>query len=122
MATQAILGDFRLALVGLGSKVHNPSSPKLGKMFTQVVDTLFDSLLQSKERWNRDLIKVETPPVYGRVPSLPAPQAIAHRLSGFKATGRSGVHFQPEFDFANFASRNGGADTGNVSSSSLSTL
>lgn len=80
MATQAILGDFRLALVGLGSKVHNPSSPKLGKMFTQVVDTLFDSLLQSKERWNRDLIKVETPPVYGRAPSLPAPQAIALRL------------------------------------------
>lgn len=80
MATQAILGDFRLALVGLGSKVHNPSSPKLGKMFTKVVDTLFDSLLQSKERWNRDLIKVETPPVYGRAPSLPAPQAIALRL------------------------------------------
>ncbi len=76
MTTQAILGDFRLALVGLGSKVHNPSSPKLGKMFTQVVDTLFDSLLKSKERWNRDLIKVETPPVYGRAPSLPAPQQL----------------------------------------------
>ncbi len=76
MTTQAILGDFRLALVGLGSKVHNPSSPKLGKMFTQVVDTLFDSLLKSKERWNRDLIKVETPPVYGRTSSPPAPQQL----------------------------------------------
>jgi hypothetical protein len=76
MATQAILGDFRLALVGLGSKVHKPSSPKLGKMFTQVVDTLFDSLLKSKERWSRDWIKVETPPVYGRAPSLPAPQQL----------------------------------------------
>ncbi len=76
MTTQAILGDFPVALVGLGSKVHNPSSPKLGKMFTQVVDTLFDSLLKSKERWNRDLIKVETPPVYGRAPSLPAPQQL----------------------------------------------
>jgi hypothetical protein len=76
MTTQAILGDFRLALVGLGSKVHNPSSPKLGKMFTQVVDTLFESLLKSKERWNRDLIKVETPPVYGRNLSLPAPQQL----------------------------------------------
>jgi hypothetical protein len=77
MTTQAILGDFPLALVGLGSKVHNPSSPKLGKMFTQVVDTLFDSLLKSKERWNKDLIEVETPPVYGRTPSRPAPQQLS---------------------------------------------
>jgi glycosyltransferase involved in cell wall biosynthesis len=76
MTTQAILGDFPLALVGLGSKVHNPSSPKLGKMFTQVVDTLFDSLLKSKERWNKVLIEVETPPVYGRNASLPAPQQL----------------------------------------------
>ena len=76
MTTQAILGDFPVALVGLGSKVHNPSSPKLGKMFTQVVDTLFDSLLTSKEQWNRDLIEVETPPVYSRTPSLPAPQQL----------------------------------------------
>jgi hypothetical protein len=45
-------------------------------MFTQVVDTLFESLLKSKERWNRDLIKVETPPVYGRNLSLPAPQQL----------------------------------------------
>ena len=76
MTTEAILGDFPLALVGLGSKVHNPSSPKLGKMFTQVVDTLFDSLLKSKERWNKELIEVETPPVYGRTASLPAPQQL----------------------------------------------
>jgi len=76
MTTQAILGDFPLALVWLGSKVHNPSSPKLGKMFTQVVDTLFDSLLKSKERWNKVLIEVETPPVYGRNASLPAPQQL----------------------------------------------
>ena len=76
MTTQAILGDFSVALVGLGSKVHNPSSPKLGKMFTQVVDTLFDSLLKSKDRWNRDGIEVDTPPVYGRAPSLPAPQQL----------------------------------------------
>ena len=76
MTTQAILGDFPLALVGLGSKVHKPSSPKLGKMFTQVVDTLFDTLLKSKERWNRDLVKVETPPVYGRSHSPPAPQQL----------------------------------------------
>ena len=76
MTTQAILGDFPVALVGLGSKVHNPSSPKLGKMFTQVVDTLFDSLLTSKEQWNRDLIEFETPPVYSRTPSLPAPQQL----------------------------------------------
>ena len=77
MTTQAILGGFRVALVGLGSKVHNPSAPKLGKMFTQVVDTLFDSLLKSKERWNRDLIEVDTPPVYGRTPSIPAPQELS---------------------------------------------
>lgn len=76
MTTQAILGNFPLALVGLGSKVHKPSSPKLGKMFTQVVDTLFESLLKSKERWNKELIELEKPPVYGRTPSLPAPQQL----------------------------------------------
>jgi len=77
MTTEALLGDFRVAQVVLGSKVHKPSAPKLGKMFSQVVDTLFASLLKSKNRWNKDFHEPDTPPVYGPTQSLAAPQEMS---------------------------------------------
>jgi len=77
MTTEALLGDFRIAQVVLGSKVHKPSSPKLGKMFTQVVDTLFASLLKSKNLWSNDFNEPDTPPVYGRTQPLAAPQEMS---------------------------------------------
>ena len=77
MTTEALLGDFRVAQVVLGSKVHKPSSPKLGEMFNQVADTLFASLLKSKNRWNHDLIEPDTPPVYGGSRPLAAPQELS---------------------------------------------
>ncbi len=77
MTTEALLGDFRVAQVVLGSKVHKPSAPKLGKMFTQVVDTLFAILLKSKNRWNNDFHEPDTPPVYGRSQPLAAPQEMS---------------------------------------------
>jgi len=77
MTTEALLGNFRVAQVVLGSKVHKLSAPKLGKMFTQVVDTLFASLLNSKDRWSHNLIESNTPTVYGRSRPLPAPQELS---------------------------------------------
>ena len=66
MTCGALLGDFRVAQVVLGAKVHKPSAPKLGKMFTQVTDTLFSTLLESKENWLARNEFPESPPVFGQ--------------------------------------------------------
>ncbi len=50
-----------MAQVTLGSKIHKPSAPKLGKMFSQVVDTLFRQL--SVSSWKRNLHRPQSPPV-----------------------------------------------------------
>jgi glycosyltransferase involved in cell wall biosynthesis len=52
MTLHAIMGNFKLGQVSLGAKVHKPSMPKLGPMFTQVVETLFTTILNKKELWN----------------------------------------------------------------------
>jgi hypothetical protein len=50
----ALLGDYRVAQTHLGAKVHKPSAPKLGPMFSQVVNTLFSRLSNSRDRWMHD--------------------------------------------------------------------
>ncbi len=61
MTSEAVLSGFSLAQVALGSKIHKPSAPKLGKMFTQVVDTLFRQL--SGSNWKRNMRRPQAPPV-----------------------------------------------------------
>ncbi len=61
MTSEAVLSGFSMAQVTLGSKIHKPSAPKLGKMFTQVVDTLFHQL--SVSGWKRNLHRPQSPPV-----------------------------------------------------------
>lgn len=51
MTLNAIFGGFKVTQVCLGSKVHKPSAPKLGKMFVQVVYTLFSELLKNRKKW-----------------------------------------------------------------------
>ena len=51
MSLNALFGDFKICQAGLGNKIHNASSPKLGKMFEEVVYTLFSLLLRHRERW-----------------------------------------------------------------------
>jgi len=51
MTTHAIFGGFKIAQTGLGAKIHKPSAPKLSAMFTQVVSTLFENILNNKEQW-----------------------------------------------------------------------
>jgi glycosyltransferase involved in cell wall biosynthesis len=63
MTMEAILGDFSIAQVVLGSKIHKPSAPKLGPMFTQVVDTLFKRLLAARERWAINGNNLSKPPL-----------------------------------------------------------
>lgn len=51
MSLSALFGDFKICQTGLGNKIHNASSPKLGKMFEEVVYTLFSLLLRHRETW-----------------------------------------------------------------------
>ncbi len=64
MTMQALLGDFKLGQVGLGSKVHKPSAPKLGPMFFQVVSTALVTVVETFPRW-RLLHEVDRPPLVG---------------------------------------------------------
>ncbi len=51
MTTSALLNGFKVCQVVLGSKVHKPSAPKLGPMFTQVVNTIFSNISNFKGTW-----------------------------------------------------------------------
>jgi len=92
MTMQALLGDFKIGQVGLGSKVHKPSAPKLGPMFFQVVSTAFLTVVETFPRWRR-LRRVERPPLLGLKDLGPAQEmevdrrAIrANALRDFEAT------------------------------------
>ncbi|MFQ5901770.1 MAG: glycosyltransferase, partial [Thermodesulfobacteriota bacterium] len=65
MTTSALLNGFKRCQVALGSKVHKPSAPKLGPMFTQVVTTLFDSLCRFKDSWI-GLEEIKDSPLFGQ--------------------------------------------------------
>ncbi len=51
MSLTALFGDFKICQSGLGNKIHNASSPKLGRMFEEVVYTLFSLLLKHRKAW-----------------------------------------------------------------------
>lgn len=55
MTMHAVFGNFKLGQVILGSKIHKPSAPKLGIMFTEVVSTLFKNILHEKRVWQNNL-------------------------------------------------------------------
>jgi len=62
MTLNAIRGEFKLAQVNLGSKIHKPSAPKLNSMFLQVTDSLFHFLSENKDFWIEKR-EIETPPL-----------------------------------------------------------
>jgi glycosyltransferase involved in cell wall biosynthesis len=84
MTMKAILGNFPACQVGLGTKIHKPSAPKLGDMFVQVVGTLFDILIESKRRWlpNDQLQKI---PYFGAKSNL-EPQSLSIDYKSIKHT------------------------------------
>lgn len=51
MTLNAIFSGFKICQVDLGSKVHKPSAPKLGRMFMEVVYTLINELLINRDKW-----------------------------------------------------------------------
>jgi hypothetical protein len=53
MTFHALSGNFKTEQVLLGAKLHKPSAPKLGEMFTQVVDTFFKMIILNKKNLNK---------------------------------------------------------------------
>lgn len=53
MSMNAILGGYKTCQVGLGSKIHKPSAPKLGPMFLQVVKTAFLQVTNNIHKWEK---------------------------------------------------------------------
>jgi len=51
MSLNALFGDFKICQAGLGTKIHNASNPKLGRMFEEVVYTLFSTLIKYRYEW-----------------------------------------------------------------------
>ena len=85
MTSEAVLSGFSVAQVTLGSKIHKPSAPKLGKMFTQVVDTLFGQL--SVSSWERNMRRPQAPPVIAYDKRLvEAPQSLSVDYKALKQT------------------------------------
>lgn len=84
MTLNAVLGNFECCQVGLGAKIHKPSAPKLGPMFSQVVGTLFQSLILNKEKWLAP-IEVKKLPLFG-AGILAKPQSLSVDYKGMKST------------------------------------
>ena len=93
MTMQALLGGFKIAQVGLGSKVHKPSAPKLGPMFIQVVSTALLTVAANFKTW-KSVGKVTKTPVFGlkelgKAQDLEVDREIirGNAVEGFRATG-----------------------------------
>lgn len=61
LTCRALFGGFRMAQTDLGAKIHKHSAPKLGPMFSQVVQTLFEALLGAASDWLRPVSKRDLP-------------------------------------------------------------
>ncbi len=64
MSLNAVFGGFKICESGLGNKVHNASSPKLGKMFEEVVYTLFSTILRYRYLWLDAPLTEKSPDIY----------------------------------------------------------
>ncbi len=87
MTMHAIFGEFKLGQVVLGSKIHKPSAPKLGIMFTEVVSTLFKNILGNKNKWQKIKKLEEVPIISNGYHSEPQPLCVDYK--SIKATALS---------------------------------
>jgi len=60
MTTNALLGGFSTTQALLGEKIHKASAPKLGEMSRQVITTLFDMIVNNKNKLSK--LKRRKPP------------------------------------------------------------
>ena len=103
MTMHALLGDYKIGQVGLGSKVHKPSAPKLGPMFLQVLGTALVTVAGSFNKW-KSVTSVEKTPVFGLKELAPAQDLQVDRamirnnsVEGYKSTSDAiRQYFSPE--------------------------
>lgn len=88
MTTSALLNGFKVGQVVLGSKVHKPSAPKLGPMFTQVVTTLFSNISKFQETWISGKARKECQ-IFGQL-SYREPQGLSIDYKELKRKGIEG--------------------------------
>lgn len=88
MTTSALLNGFSLGQVVLGSKVHKPSAPKLGPMFTQVITTIFSNISNFKDFWLDKKCHKESP-VLGEF-NYEEPQELSIDYKGLKKSSFDG--------------------------------
>ncbi len=88
MTTSALLNGYKVGQVVLGSKVHKPSAPKLGPMFTQVVSTLFSNISKFQETWINGKARKECK-IFGQV-SYQEPQGLSIDYKDLKRKGIEG--------------------------------
>lgn len=97
MTMNAIVGGFKTCEIGLGSKVHKPSAPKLGPMFIQVVSTAFLTVIRNFDKW-KDLSTIESPPLFGLRKLEPAQDLNVDRAAIEKQARDSFVEHQGQLE------------------------
>ncbi len=90
MTLNAVEGGFKIAQAGLGAKIHKPSAPKLGPMFSQVITTLFKNIITHKKECF-ELSKKHEVPYFG-LRDLEKPQTVSVDYKGMKATSIFNFH------------------------------
>ena len=88
MTTSAIMGNFKICQIGLGAKIHKPSAPNLGRMFIEVIDTLFSNTLKSK-RFISKVSKVKSTDIKGI--KLKKPQNLKVNKAKIKQKAADGI-------------------------------
>lgn len=83
MTMNAIEGGFKIGQAGLGAKIHKPSAPKLGPMFSQVVTTIFKNIKFNKDKW-LDLNTKKDVQYFGKK-EMEKPQTLSIDYKGMKA-------------------------------------
>lgn len=79
MTMGAMLSDAKICQIRLGEKIHKPSAPKLGPMFSQVVSTVFKNIISSKDRW-QTVEKIKKLPTLGKQKSgKPQPLGVDYK-------------------------------------------
>ncbi len=84
LTLNAVLGGFKIAQTNLGAKIHKPSAPKLGPMFSQVSITLFSKLVEHRSAWQRPIRARRVPVFYQKRGAKPQDLSIDYKA--IKAT------------------------------------
>lgn len=91
LTTSAVCHGLRICQVKLGAKIHKASGPKLGRMFKQVVDTLFTNVYACRDYIAAREEFVE-PEVFGKKEGVPGDVRLDRRDIENKARERIEKH------------------------------